>query len=425
MKTKIQLALEKYNNILLLLVFFTIPLFPKLNTVLIIVWCISSVIIFKRNQFYRIIQTREIILFFIFYFFLVVGVIYSTNISEGLLKLETQISLIVFPIFLGSRENINKKFSTKILYSFSFGCIIAGLICFVIATYKFLVTEELYIINAFGSKQNIYFYNNFSEVLDIHPSYLSICFSIASLFILNQFLFKKEVKYKKTHLFLFLFLIIINLMLASKAGILSFTLIYIGYLLLILKKSSKKKVIRLFFIPIIIFTIFFCFNSTLSGRFTQGISSLEDVVLNDKKINDPVGIRYHLWETSFYASKENFFFGTGTGNVRTILYEECIKRNFFSDCEMMRGMNSHNQYLNILIANGIVGLILFILILFYLFKKAIKKDKTIFLIFLLLFVINMFFESLLQREKGIILFMSFTSLLIANSLDLKSEKKKL
>lgn len=415
MYKKIAFLKDSVSNNILLLVFLTIPLWPITNKVAIILWIITAVISFEKNQVIILIKRKEIILFIVFYFITTIGVFYSLNIRIGISKIGTQASILLFPLFLGTKCFIDKEMREKVLFAFILGCILAGLICILYALNFYLINEKLFIVDSFGRNQNVFYYKRFSHVLDIHPTYLSICMGFSLIIILNKLLFKNKKLKKIFFLTAFIFLLVVNFLLASKAGMLSFLIVLTVYLLFFFLRTTSHKSKRLVLFVVLLVVALFYYNSTLNKRFDQAFLSLNEKISNNHTVNDPLGIRLMLWENSIDASKNNLILGYGTGSTKEVLYKECLKQNYFTDCEKMRGMNSHNQFFDTLVSNGLLGLSALLFILFLIFKNAIIRRDVIYLSFLMIFSFNMLFESLLQREKGIILFMAFSSFFIANS----------
>lgn len=85
--------------------------------------------------------------------------------------------------------------------------------------------------------------------------------------------------------------------------------------------------------------------------------------------------------------------------------------------------NTHNQYLAILIKNGIVGLIAFLLMLSYFFSISIKAKDFLYFSFLTILSIGFFTENIIDANKGIFFFAFFNTLLGYNCLNTLKQKK--
>ena len=76
-----------------------------------------------------------------------------------------------------------------------------------------------------------------------------------------------------------------------------------------------------------------------------------------------------------------------------------------------KGLNSHNNYLFFLMTSGIVGLVLFLGAVFYLFYKSIREINIIKLTFCVIIALNFMTENILSRHWGL-MFFTFMMLLL-------------
>lgn len=222
-----------------------------------------------------------------------------------------------------------------------------------------------------------------------HSTYLGLIFLFALVvFVFNSFL----------NNWIRLIAIIVNVFiivtLSSKAIIISlFVLLPIYYLYHYFNYKY------LFFI--LFFGIFLAYNSHVKDRFDDLFQTF--VNLNeDKDLGDLKDLstnnRILVYKNYLDLVKSNYIIGHGYKNG---LEKVASKFN--------HGFNSHNQYIQALFNSGITGLFFFIL---FSISPFISKRKTIkrkygleFLIILIIF--NFLFESLLDRQWGLI-FVSFS-----------------
>jgi O-antigen ligase len=76
--------------------------------------------------------------------------------------------------------------------------------------------------------------------------------------------------------------------------------------------------------------------------------------------------------------------------------------------------NAHNQFIQFFIANGLLGVFCFLLCIVLPLKLALSSKDWIFVSFIFVFFFTSLVESTLLRQKGIVFFALFNSLLIAN-----------
>jgi len=81
--------------------------------------------------------------------------------------------------------------------------------------------------------------------------------------------------------------------------------------------------------------------------------------------------RLLLWKMSWRASQDRFLFGYGDNNL-------IIPLDRYHDFELKEDWfdSSHNQFFDELLAHGIIGLIAYLLFLFFVFKKIIREREN-------------------------------------------------
>ena len=120
--------------------------------------------------------------------------------------------------------------------------------------------------------------------------------------------------------------------------------------------------------------------------------------------------RIEFIKASLNIIKENILFGVGTGDIANAFanyYEETnsklLPENRF---------RSHNQYLAITVAFGIVGLLWFLFSMFYPIFADKKNRNYLYLIFIFIMALSMLTEDTLETQIGVTLFAFFNSFLV-------------
>ncbi|CAM4139345.1 O-antigen ligase family protein [Zobellia nedashkovskayae] len=398
-------VLRKSESYILMALFFSIPLSPKLTTVLIIIYSLASLLTFEREYLRKIWFRKPAFLLILVYLILVIGLSYSSDINTGFSKIQTQLSLLIFPLFLGGKS-ILKKQKEQYLLSFVLGIVFTSLLCFGNSFYRYFKGEGYYVLDEFSRKTNIFFYTEFSAFLDLHPTYFSIYIGFALFYLLGFYKTKKKYGFiiKWTAItFLFVTLIFTS----SKGGIFTFFIassVYFAYRFIM---KPNKYSVALLIALIVGATGMFLINPILFKRSMQLVNSFNKVWVKQEQTNESSSIRFGLWKLSVEVSKKSPFFGYGTGTVIRTLNENCIDLFSFSTCEGLRNKNSHNQYLNFLVSNGFLILIPFLFALFLGLVKAFKNKDQVFFFFIVFIGLNFLFESTLQRERGVVFFSAF------------------
>ena len=133
-----------------------------------------------------------------------------------------------------------------------------------------------------------------------------------------------------------------------------------------------------------------------------------------RRFNNPNGgslsQRIEFMRASFHIIGQHPWFGVGTGDVPqafTQAYDEIrspLKEGF--------RFRAHNQFLAIAVAFGLVGLLFFLLVLFYPWLSSKRYHTYLYVVFLCIILLSMFPEDTLETQAGATLFAFFEALLL-------------
>ncbi len=375
-------------------VFFSFfPLLPfKIKGLPVFVFACFAFFVFKKKEkkfdFIYLINS----LLFILY---IGSLFYSENIQLGLSLLETTLSLIIIPLIFTLYSGYKKTAKTILREEFTFKYIyiissfILSILIFIISfQYGNYISTKIE-LSKFLSRLNTGFF-----WINEHPIYLSIYLSLSLLIIVSIF---KNSKIKVLLLVIGLFQFFILLLLSRKGVIISFL---ISSILLFLITQKRKKTGLLFIMFFFLISSFFVFKFT-----PDTIKRFKEVFdiksYNKVEKNSSTSVRYGVYNCALEKISESLMIGYGIGDVQNEL-QDCYKSK--SKVLVSENLNSHNQYFGILLSVGVLGLIIFIIPLVINLKLFfIRKDYLAFSI-LLMFVMFMFFENILDRQSGVILF---------------------
>lgn len=124
-------------------------------------------------------------------------------------------------------------------------------------------------------------------------------------------------------------------------------------LLLIVKMRNKLKIIST--IIALILSIGVLNYSTLVSRFEQ--SRQEMVNISSGNLNTSIGYRFQIWQAGYELAKSPTLIGIGKNYLKA--NEELYKQGNISKYAIYWD-HYHNQYINSLIKNGVIGLLIFL-----------------------------------------------------------------
>lgn len=399
---KLKKIYEKYSVYVLFCFTFCIALPQKLSTFILILLISLSIFNFKNLKLNKPIILL-IALYIVYSFFEILHAPIDLSI------LEKKASLIALPIiFMAnnySQENIKKAF----IY-FVYGVIVACLICYSNALVssisfvdgfsfntKLITTENNSFLDSSMYGGNHFFGDDFSL---FHQSiYFALQINLAVVVILFTDFIKLKYKY-----LLILFFGLVIFQISNRVNILIYIFILASYIFHI--KNRKIKLIATLSI-VVLTTIVYVSNS----RTKAVLKKMEtfNFVL-DREAEDSFGTRLLVWDASLNVIKDNPYLGVGVSNTYNALKKVYKKKRYV--IPFRNRLNSHNQFFQILIECGLLGLLIFILIQMFLLKSN-KKFKFFYIYVFLIFNLNFLFESVFNRYSGLICFGIFYCCLIS------------
>lgn len=133
-----------------------------------------------------------------------------------------------------------------------------------------------------------------------------------------------------------------------------------------------------------------------------------------RRYNNPNGgslsQRIEYTKASLYLIQQHPLFGVGTGDIPNAYrhaYDELQ-----SPLEQQYRHKAHNQYLSITVGFGIVGLILFLVMLLYPYCSSKQRRTYLYTLFLVILLLSMLPEDTIETQAGVTWFAFFNSLLI-------------
>jgi len=378
------------NFFLILFVLFTVlPVKLNYSSIIIIILVLLSITNFLVSKD----KSFKLLKIFIFcvsipLIIYTLGLINTTNIDYGLGFLSKNMSFVAFPLIFFS---LNKYINKDLLYKFY----LLG-----------LFVTNLYLLYLF-----FYYFNfglRFYKIVTVdiyHSTYLGM-YSLFAYWICFIFLKKTN---NKTYLLLAIFFLI-SAIVSSARIIFLFSILSVLVTLMHTIKSNRKRIIAL------VFTSLFCIVALVNipsykQKFDQFLE-LEKMSF-DKNNYRSISSRFGKLEASVAVLKDNIWIGTGTGDAKDKLVQEYKKMKFTMGYK--NRYNPHNQYLDNLTRNGIIGGTISLLAIFVLpFYMSIRNKERLLLAFTLIVAGVSLTESILDTHKGITFYVFFVTLMISS-----------
>ena len=400
-----QLVKEKFNyfnkfkilNFFLLSIPFLLPLEKTTIRFLMAIFTVTCLIYGDYSQLK--IKKNWIKLSIVSLWFLpFIQLLLLNRIDEYLNNLITKITLFLIPILILIGFQSNKINLSRILKFFIYGTLSSCLFCLInaVISYYFLKNDT-----AFTYKSLSLFH---------HPSYFAMYLNfVIGIIYLNNL--KPIMNFKiSTNLSLIIvsFLSFFVLFTSSRTGWITNILVHLFFISCMLyKKKINKKAIIYFLVLMVSFSTVIYTNKTIQSRFNEIITYTFQKI-DQKNVRSSTSARKKIWSTSFKLIKEKWITGYGTGLSKKVLHEQFKKDGY--DYLFKKNYNSHNQYLQVFLDQGIFGFLLLVFFTFGVLYLSLKQKDFIYALFLVVMILNFMTESILETQSGVIFFAFFNTI---------------
>lgn len=342
-----------------------------------------------------------------------IGTLFTNNANAAGKYLEYKLSFILIPFLFGFRPKFHLNLSFPIS-GLSIGIILSSILGIIKAITTYSKTHI--VLTSFTS----------SNICVDHPTYFAAMttISIAGIWYLNK---NKNSGFTGVWVFLYMVFALGMLCLSYAMAAILFLLLLTSWIILKRVYSTINKWV--FLTLLISFPVLLFFTVTnitgFKDEITNSMEALKSYVADPSKFiegNDEVlsgdQVRLVMWTVSVKAWSKNPW-GVGTGNV-----DECLSRELkrigqhelatLGDNNEIR-YNPHNQYLQIGLEIGILGFLVFLFGMIASIIRGISTKNWFLILIVSCLLFNCLFESMLQRQTGIVFFTFWICLLLVHS----------
>ena len=348
--------------------------------------------IINWSQLLNLLNKKLVIWFSAFVFFIFLKSVFLNNFIEDISQIKKlfQVLLLVILSFGLKEKNLSYLKSGIILGTFTSCTYSLIKICIIVfQTGVFNFTKGPLI----------------NETLPVQRLYLGLLCTFSLIFVFERLLKNR----KKLNLFLALFFVFFVFLIAGRIAVVSVLFIIIYYVFTFLKSYMRYVAVLLIllFSSVVMLT-----NNNLSKRIFHSDDNFRTSYFEKIEMHEP---RFLIWKYSFEILKQtNLITGNGYSKTTEKLVNKYNnipqqkKKNWFINKEF----NTHNQYLDILISQGILAGLLFLIFLSQAFKLA--KESHTKLLLLISMLIYMTVYNNFHRLIGVYLFALILIVILSN-----------
>ena len=352
-----------------------------------------------------------ILLFMFLYAAYIYGMLISSgkNVNDWFQKLPFVLLPCALLIPMVDYMDEKKWICFKLTYAIA--CVLSLLMC---------------ILHAYiGELSHFHFYNYYYSTLTgwlRHPAYLSMMYTMAIIFMVDL-LYNKElsIKVKVMIHIINVFLSIGVVLSGSRAGILAFIVILFLYFVYV--SCFERYHIKQWILSTLIPVMCFCISFLLLPRQQNRVIVTQSVVTNELSQryhkSSPKDARVQAWQAAWSIGKQYFPKGVGIADFQQ------EQQNFYRQHQYWvsakKDLNAHNQYLQALASMGVLGIFSLLFLLAFILYTGVKNRNAVLCLFGVLIMINFMFESMLERQDGIMFAVFFTCVLMMEVSDKKNK----
>lgn len=378
---------KSYVVIILGSVFF-VPILSSIFTILLL---LTTVWYLYDNPYAqeRLKENKKTVIFLSsIYWIAIIGLLWTENenLRYGIATLETQLSILIFPLIFATIKVSQKDIINIIFY---------------LTTIYFLLFGFFFLYQTFSAVENINVPLFLVELNKLaHRTYISLYLLTFGFILFIHFLNKKAKPEPLIAYTFLLFTITITLLFESRIAFLCTIILSFVSVFFIRLKQQKILLLSGVFILIIISVVFVAPNSERSMRLIKKIK-----IYSNNEQYERVDDRFIFWKKSTALLNQNLLIGVGTGDSSYEIFKFTTE-NMVS----LRFTDMHNQYLDILLRYGILGFAIFIYSFIHPSILAIKSKNLYYLIFLIAIFVFFLTESILIRQMGVMFYAIFNSM---------------
>lgn len=336
--------------------------------------------------------------------------IYSEHIGNTLRILQMNSGLVFISLaMMMTRNFFTEERYRKLIFYFALILSIASVYCLGFALVKYLT----------GSSYNVFFYHDLVKPLSQHAIQFSILVFITLVSLIEN---RKEMKdalsgilHRTTIIFLSLFLILL-----SSKLVICFYVCYLLYYFFNAQVSKRRS--KVFVAGFVAITVIVLLTVNPVGDRFRAIFAGNSLLFEQKEFDPGThfnGLQFRLlqWRFTYEILNEQHAWVSGLtpGDAQFFLDKKYIRTKMYTGLPRTNnrgflGYHTHNQFLQVLLENGLPGLAIFLIICYSLFKMARsgKPKELKWLIVLLL--VYCFTDAPLQTQYGSIIFIFFPML---------------
>jgi O-antigen ligase len=388
---------------------------PAINNVALIVLSLYCFFIYNsfREKYNLLRQRREVAAMALFYLLHIVSSLCSKNVAEGFSWTVMRLPLFVFPVSMGL-VYIKPALKERVLYAYAVVTTITIIFCFIWSIIASVISSDI----------SLMYDDNFTYALDKQSIYVALLCNVAIFAFGYLLAIKSKLVTRKGWVYAsMMILLVANFFLASRIGLITLfgSIVCVAVWRIVQKRKLKLLGLVAAGLVAVVVLLITVFPKTW-GRFRElGYTKYEySSQAEEHHFNMPVtpdqwngaNIRLAVWSCGWELVKQHPVFGVQAGDKVDQMMAVYKEKHF--DIAYDTHRNMHSNYLDVLVAFGFVGLLLFLWgFLFEPLRQCIRTKDFFGIFVITAFILSFVPETYFDRSIGNMVFSFFIAFIVS------------
>ena len=326
------------------------------------------------------------------------GLLYTSNFEYALKDLKIKLPIFFLPIVFITSPSLSVREFRSILKVL----LITALLSSIYGMYYYL---HYFQVTFFELREMSHFISH------IRLSLLNTIAAFAAFYLLAKNNWRKFSYTNLYYLMAGIWLFIFNGIMGARMGlVVFFILLLLGSIFLVIRHKKIWLAAVLLVLMIALPILSYVTLPSIKMRTHEVVYELQSYQLNQDPNGKSIAQRFVYWNIAWDIFKTAPLIGIGTGDVA-----DAFNSYYLAHPNLLQQQyqhRAHNQWLTILLTFGILGLLLFMLVVFYpLFYKR-KYLDYFYIVFFIAFALSLLTEDTLETQAGVTFYALFNCLFL-------------
>jgi O-antigen ligase len=349
--------INTYANHLIVIFAFSVPLLisvRRLSLSLIILLFLVRGRIFHHTV--QVLRDPLLASFALYFLVHVIWFIGSDDIELAKKSIHDAGFLLFAPLFA---TFIDSRYVNRITYAFVVGMFVSSIVSFGLF-FEIIPAMTHNVSQGWGGDPSPLY----------HHTHYGYMLAITSVLLMNALMHAQDKNTNKLLLIVLFFIITLNIfIIEGRSGFVLFAILLLMMMFFVFKRKAIKPLVIAMTIIGITSILAYSYIGVFKNRVDLTVTSFKSLE-SDKNYNTSIGARVGMAVYSLEVISDNVVLGNGTGDYVDEVRKIVEKENRGLSSYILQLQHPHNEFITALIQFGIIGLLVFINILYQMFRYS-------------------------------------------------------